>query len=69
MVKYLFVRNVYMCRPMMLFNEAPHLELWERNLHYTGGLAHAVSKKIHYYRGKTKYAWNHRCSFPYDYRI
>jgi hypothetical protein len=36
-----------------LFNETPHLELWDRNLHYIGCLAHAISKKIHYYRGKT----------------
>jgi hypothetical protein len=70
MVKYLFLRNVYMCRPMMMmFNRTPHLELWARNLHYTGNLGHAISKKIHYYRRMTKYVWNQRCSFHYDYRI
>lgn len=26
-------------------------------------------EKIHYYRGKTAYVWNQRCSFHYDYRI
>ena len=42
-----------MCRPMMmlllLFNKAPQVEFWERNLHYNGRKYIIIEERLHTY--------------------